>query len=195
MSGIIIFIKNIEKGKVKTRLAATVGDDQALKIYKALLGHTRKVACAVDAKRFLYYSSFIEENDDWSSDLFIKKNQTNGDLGDRMSTAFKESLEATDRVIIVGSDCASLTPEIVELALEKLKEVPFVVGPTFDGGYYLLGMNKFEPSVFENIEWSTESVFATTLSRMKELGKECYLLPKLSDIDYEEDWVKYGWEV
>ena len=87
MGGIIIFIKNIEKGKVKTRLAATVGDDQALKIYKALLGHTRKVACAVDAERFLYYSSFIEENDDWSSDLFIKKNQTDGDLGNRMSTA------------------------------------------------------------------------------------------------------------
>ncbi len=193
MSAIIIFIKNIEKGKVKTRLAATVGDEQALKIYQALLGHTRKVASAVDAERFLFYSSFIEKEDEWSDEFFNKKLQSKGDLGTRMSKAFEEVLEKNEKAIIVGSDCASLTPEILKLALDKLDEVPFVVGPTFDGGYYLLGMNRFEPSVFENIEWSTESVFPTTLSRIKDLGEECFLLPKLSDIDYEEDWVKYGW--
>ena len=56
-------------------------------------------------------------------------------------------------------------------------------------------MNQFEPSVFDNIEWSTESVFATTISRIEELGQQYFLLPKLSDIDYEEDWKKYGWEI
>jgi len=192
---IIIFIKNIEKGKVKTRLAATVGDDQALKIYQALLGHTRKVAAAVDAERFLFYSSFIEKKDEWSEEFFNKKIQSAGDLGTRMSKAFEEVLEKNEKAIIVGSDCASLTPEILQMALDKLDKVPFVVGPTFDGGYYLLGMNRFEPSVFENIEWSTASVFPTTLSRIKELGAEHFLLPKLSDIDYEEDWLKYGWEI
>ena len=195
MSAIIIFIKNIEKGKVKTRLAATVGDEQALKIYQALLGHTRKVATAVDAERFLFYSSFIEKEDEWSEEFFNKKLQSEGDLGTRMSKAFENILEKNKKAIIVGSDCASLTPEILKMALDKLDEVPFVVGPTFDGGYYLLGMNRFEPSIFENIEWSTESVFPTTLLRIENLGAECFLLPKLSDIDYEEDWVKYGWEL
>ena len=192
MNGLIIFIKNVEKGKVKTRLAATVGDEEALNIYYKLLGHTRKTALAVDVDRFLFYGSFVEKNDEWSNDFFYKKTQTNGGLGDRMSNAFKEILEEKKQVVIVGSDCPSLTPDILNLAFEKLEEFPFVIGPTFDGGYYLLGMNEYERSVFENVEWSTASVFETTLSRMKELGKECFLLPKLSDIDYEEDWIKYG---
>jgi rSAM/selenodomain-associated transferase 1 len=162
MDSIIIFIKNIERGKVKTRLAATVGDDQALKIYEALLEHTQKV-------------------------------QSQGDLGSRMSNAFLDVFEVDGKAIIVGSDCASLTPEIIKTALEKLDEYPFVVGPTFDGGYYLLGMNSYEPSVFEDIEWSTETVFPTTLLRMASLKKRCFFLPQLSDIDYEEDWLKYGW--
>ena len=89
--------------------------------------------------------------------------------------------------------CTAHTPEIIKTALEKLDEYPFVVGPTFDGGYYLLGMNSYEPSVFEDIEWSTETVFPTTLLRMASLRKRCFFLPQLSDIDYEEDWLKYGW--
>lgn len=192
MGGLIIFIKNIEKGKVKTRLAATVGDDRALEIYKTLLAHTRKVATAIDAERFLFYSSFVEKEDEWSEDFFIKKTQSGVDLGARMSNAFAEVLEQQNKVVIIGSDCISLTPEILRMALDKLDEVPFVVGPTFDGGYYLLGMNRLEPSVFENIEWSTESVFPTTIERIEALGEKYFLLPKLSDIDYEEDWVKYA---
>lgn len=193
--GIIIFIKNIEKGKVKTRLAATVGDDQALKIYQALLGHTQEVVKAVEAERFLFYSSFVEEEDEWSPEFFNKNMQAQGDLGTRMSEAFQQVIATQGKAIIIGSDCASLTPEIVKKALDKLDEYPFVIGPTFDGGYYLLGMNGFEPSVFENIEWSTETVFPMTLLRMADLGKKCFFLPQLSDIDYEEDWVKYGWEI
>jgi rSAM/selenodomain-associated transferase 1 len=193
MDSIIIFIKNIERGKVKTRLAATVGDDQALKIYEALLEHTQKVVRAVNAERFLFYSSFIEKKDSWSGNFFNKKVQSQGDLGSRMSNAFLDVFEVDGKAIIVGSDCASLTPEIIKTALEKLDEYPFVVGPTFDGGYYLLGMNSYEPSVFEDIEWSTETVFPTTLLRMASLKKRCFFLPQLSDIDYEEDWLKYGW--
>ncbi|MDB4443519.1 TIGR04282 family arsenosugar biosynthesis glycosyltransferase [Saprospiraceae bacterium] len=193
MDSIIIFIKNIERGKVKTRLAATVGDDQALKIYEALLEHTQKVVRAVNAERFLFYSSFIEKKDSWSGNFFNKKVQSQGDLGSRMSNAFLDVFGVDGKAIIVGSDCASLTPEIIKTALEKLDEYPFVVGPTFDGGYYLLGMNSYEPSVFEDIEWSTETVFPTTLLRMASLKKRCFFLPQLSDIDYEEDWLKYGW--
>ncbi|MEM6966273.1 MAG: TIGR04282 family arsenosugar biosynthesis glycosyltransferase [Bacteroidota bacterium] len=192
MGGLIIFIKNIEKGKVKTRLAATVGDDRALEIYKTLLAHTRKVTTAVDAERFLFYSSFIEKKDEWSEDFFIKKIQRGDDLGARMVNAFSEVLKKQDKVVIIGSDCISLTPKILQMAFEKLDEVPFVIGPTFDGGYYLLGMNRLETSLFENMEWSTASVFPTTIQRIEALGEKYFSLPQLSDIDYEEDWVKYG---
>mgnify|MGYP003838700781 FL=1 len=137
--------------------------------------------------------SFIEKKDSWSGNFFNKKVQSQGDLGSRMSNAFLDVFEVDGKAIIVGSDCASLTPEIIKTALEKLDEYPFVVGPTFDGGYYLLGMNSYEPSVFEDIEWSTETVFPTTLLRMASLKKRCFFLPQLSDIDYEEDWLKYGW--
>jgi len=195
MNALIIFIKNIEKGKVKTRLASTLGDEKALEIYQALLGHTRNVATSVDAGRYLYYSSFIEKKDDWSNKDFIKKLQPEGDLGQRLTTAFKEVFKRNEKVVVVGSDCAQLTPDIVNRAFEKLEEYPFVIGPTLDGGYYLLGMKNFEPSVFENIEWSTESVFSATLKKIQALHCDCYLLEELSDIDYEEDWKKYGWEL
>ena len=76
-----------------------------------------------------------------------------------------------------------------------LDHSPFVVGPAMDGGYYLLGMNTFEPSIFENIDWSTDKVFNQTIDAIKKLNKSCYLLPELSDIDYEEDWEEYAWKV
>lgn len=191
---LIIFIKNIEKGKVKTRLASTVGDDKALQIYQALLNHTREVATKVSATRHLFYSNRIEE-DEWSKNDFEKYIQKGEDLGIRMANGFKKAFEKNDKVVIIGSDCASLTPQIVNQAFEKLEENDFVIGPAQDGGYYLLGMNKFMPSVFENIEWSTESVFEKTIQNIEYLNKKYDLLPTLSDIDYEEDWLKYGWEI
>ena len=193
--GLLIFVKNPEKGKVKTRLAATVGDDKALRIYKELLRHTREVALAVNAKRYLFYSQQIQINDDWAKADFEKRLQVNGDLGVKMTAAFQEVLREQSGAIIIGSDCASLTSELVNEACEALNSYDFVIGPAMDGGYYLLGMNTFETRLFEDIEWSTESVCARTLKRINALGKQVYILPTLSDIDYEEDWQKYGWEL
>ena len=64
-----------------------------------------------------------------------------------------------------------------------------------DGGYYLLGMSYFEPSLFEGIAWSTDSVFPDTMKIIDGLGKTCGLVPELSDIDFEEDWERWGWEL
>lgn len=191
---LIIFIKNPEKGKAKTRLAATVGDDEALRIYKELLGHTRRISEEIyGLERFVFYSSFIDETDDWKTPFFNKKLQIGNNLGDRMTNGFKEVFETNQPVIVIGSDCASLTSEIILQAFEILKEKDFVIGPATDGGYYLLGMNTFEPSVFEHMQWSTEQVFPQTKLNIKKLGKTVGLLPELSDIDREEDWKKYGW--
>jgi hypothetical protein len=64
-----------------------------------------------------------------------------------------------------------------------------------DGGYYLLGMNKFQPEVFQNIEWSTETVLQSTITQIKALSQSYQLLPELSDIDHAVDWEKYGWDI
>jgi len=194
-NALIVFIKNPELGKVKTRLAKTVGAEKALAIYIALMEHTRKIAEALPVSRHLFYSQEINEQDNWTSDKFHKALQIEGDLGDKMATAFHTVFKENDKVVIIGSDCASLTPAIVQEAFDKLDDFPFVIGPAMDGGYYLLGMNQFSPTVFKDIAWSTAAVFPTTVERIKSMGKRYHLLPTLSDIDYEEDWVKYGWEL
>jgi uncharacterized protein len=137
---LLIFIKNPVKGRVKTRLAAAVGDERALNIYMALLEHTRQVAMACEADRWLFYSHTVEKNDGWPGDLFRKFGQEGDDLGARMENAFAAALKEYPKAVLIGSDIASLTPEIVGEAFRQLDEFPFVVGPAIDGGYYLLGM-------------------------------------------------------
>lgn len=192
---LIIFIKNTEKGKVKTRLARTLGDDQALKIYKALLEHTRNIALSIKTERYLFYSNFVDPNDDWPNQQFHKLVQQGEGLGQRMQDAFHQVFQQHEKVVIIGSDCASLTPAILQNAFDQLDDYPFVIGPADDGGYYLLGMREYTPSLFENIEWSTETVFPTTIKKIEALQKSYTLLAQLSDIDYEEDWEKYGWKL
>lgn len=187
---LVITMKNPVKGKVKTRLASTVGEALALDIYLALLTHTRQVACQVEAARYLFYSDFVDENDDWPSRFFLKKIQHGIDIGERMAHALENVLRQHDNAILVGCDIPGLSAAILELAFEKLSTHDFVVGPAEDGGYYLIGMKTFESSVFQGITWSTSSVFEKTVDRMKAIGKSCYLLPTLPDVDTEEDWVK-----
>lgn len=188
---LLIFIKNPLKGKIKTRLAKTVGDDKALEIYQQLTKHTRQVAQDVEAHRFLFYSHFIDHQDDWPPIHFSKHLQQGHDLGQRMEQAFSIGLEQVDKAVIIGSDCASLSPAIIERAFHQLDDYPFVIGPAFDGGYYLLGMNQFSPSLFEDMTWSTDSVFSETIKRIEALGQPFYQLETLSDIDTEEDWNRF----
>ena len=193
-NGLLTFIKNPIKGKAKTRLAATVGDDEALRIYKELLKHTRQIATNIPVNRYLFYAFFIDKNDDWSNDDFQKFLQIDGGLGDKMKDGFQKVFaDGNQKVIIIGSDCASLTPEIVLDAFQQLDNHDFVIGPADDGGYYLLGMNSFEPTVFDHVTWSTETVLSQTIANIKALNKNHALLTVLSDIDYEEDWKKHGW--
>lgn len=191
---LLIFIKNAKKGQVKTRLAASVGEDKALKIYRALMKHTREVALAVDAQRLLFYSQEIVE-DEWSYNHFQKAIQQGADLGARMDAAFQQALAQYSKAVIIGSDCASLTPAIVESAFSLLDQHPFVIGPAMDGGYYLLGMRQIESHLFKAMPWSTEKVLEETKRRISEKGHSYGLLPTLSDIDYWEDWQNYGWEL
>ena len=184
---LIIFIKNPETGKVKTRLAKDIGNENALTIYKHLLAHTRKIAIEVKAKRFLFYAEKISLRDDWPETDFKKFVQQGDDLGLRMFNAFEKAFLNSQKVIIIGSDCMELTPDIIEKAFLELNNHDFVIGPAKDGGYYLLGMKVIEHRLFQNKNWSTQTIAADTLKDISDLNKTCYILPQLSDIDTIED--------
>ena len=194
-TGIIVFIKNPRLGHVKTRLAKDVGDERALEIYLKLTAHTQRVLSAVPyVNRNVYYSEFVDDKDDWSIDTFIKGLQSNGDLGDRIKHAFNEVFDQNEKVIIIGSDCAQLSANHIQQAIDALDNNNVVIGPSLDGGYYLLGMDSNFQFLFEGIEWSTESVFETTKNKALAQGLSVAEIEKLSDIDYIEDWEKYGFD-
>ncbi len=191
---LIIFVKNPVLGKVKTRLAQSVGNEKALRIYLELLKHTRKLVLPLPVTRYLFYSDYIVSSDDWEQQDFEKFLQEGTGLGDRMANAFRSVLDLHRKAIIIGSDCASLTTDILSEAFLALDEHHFVVGPATDGGYYLLGMHSLPEGFFEDMQWSTDTVYPETIRRINAIGANYYLLPELSDIDHEEDWLKYGWE-
>jgi rSAM/selenodomain-associated transferase 1 len=191
MTTLILFIRNPVLGKVKTRLAATIGDEEALNIYHFLLNHTNRIALEVQAKRMLFYSENVATNDGWDEAYFEKHLQHHGDLGERMYHAFQKAFEAgATKAVIAGSDCPELTTDILNEAYAMLDTHDVVLGPSDDGGYYLLGLKSPAPELFENMAWSTETVLSETLQRLKNTGKSCALLPVLNDIDTEEDWKK-----
>jgi rSAM/selenodomain-associated transferase 1 len=189
--GIIIFVKNPEIGKAKTRIAATVGDEKALFIYEALLSITKDVIKKVDVQKHLFYTHFVNSGDDWSNDVFSKYIQIDDDLGGKMKDAFERVLLINDKVIIIGSDCPKISKEIIQDAFDALNKKDVVIGPTFDGGYYLLGMKNLIPGLFDNMVFSTSSVFNDTLKRINDLSITHHILPTLHDVDYYEDWVAY----
>ena len=191
---VIVFAKNPRLGKVKTRLAQGVGDDMALAIYRELLHHTREVVSDLNVSSYLYYDDHIAD-DDWSDEIFNKRVQCQGNLGLRMKTAFAEVCIQHKHVLIVGSDCPQLSSFHIEDAVSHLESHDVVIGPTFDGGYYLLGMKDVHEPLFDDIPWSTEEVFQITIDRARFLSLSVGLLPRLSDIDYKEDWDQYGWEL
>ncbi len=190
---LLIFIKNPIRGQVKTRLAATLGDDEALRIYKELLAHTRRESASIPYVKHLYYSHSINMDDEWDNETYRKFLQDEGDLGQRMANAFEQSFLTSRRVVIIGSDCPQLSTGIIRQAFDILLEYDTVIGPTFDQGYYLLGMASFHKFLFEDIPWSTTEVLPLTLEKCKKNKLTSYMLPILSDVDYEEDWKKFGW--
>jgi hypothetical protein len=166
---LLIFTRNPELGKSKTRLAKTIGDQTALEIYKFLLKRTQEIAVKVNADKAVYYSVKVRNNDIWDSSIYQKYQQFGEDLGVRMKNAFKNGFEAGyKKVIIVGSDLYDLSSKIIDNAFQKLESNDFVIGPAEDGGYYLLGMNFLQENIFENKDWGTETVRKDTLENLKD---------------------------
>ena len=184
-NALIIFTKNLVYGQVKTRLAATIGNDKAFDIYKNLIAHTYSLIQSVRCDRIVYYSSYVESDDD---NFYERKIQQGNDLGEKMKNAFKDVLQKKySKAVIIGTDCAELNSAIVDNAFEQLNHHDIVIGPAADGGYYLLGMKKLHTRLFENMEWSTPAVFDKTISICNHHNYSYFILPTLHDVDVEDD--------
>lgn len=193
-NALLIFTRNPELGKVKTRLAKTIGNEKALTVYKDLLLHTRNETQAIDCDKFVFYDSEIVENDIWSGTSYQKKLQSNGDLGQRMHDAFKTLFEmGYSNCIIVGSDLFDLKAIIIETAFKELLNYEVVIGPAEDGGYYLLGLKKDDHAIFQNKDWGTASVFKATMRDLE--NKKVGLLDTLNDIDTFEDLERSSYDI
>jgi rSAM/selenodomain-associated transferase 1 len=185
---LIIFYKNPKAGKVKTRLAATVGDDKALTIFQKLALHTKTITGNLGIDKIVFYSDAIDLMDIWPNATYLKAMQQGKDLGERMKNAFIAGFETGyTSICIIGTDCYELTEQIIRQAFESLQSADAVIGPAHDGGYYLLGMKEPNSSIFDNKEWSTNSVLQDTLSDFKSLGLNYVKMQELRDVDTEND--------
>ena len=188
---LIIFAKVPELGKAKTRLAVDLGDEQTLEVYRELLEHTRRITLPLSQDKIVYYTPYIDTNDQWCNQYYQKALQPEGDLGERMRFAFSQGFaQGYSRICIIGTDCFDLRTEHLEQAFDALQKHNVVLGPSQDGGYYLLGMNQLYSSLFSNKVWSTESVADDTRRDIKQQQLSLRELPTLNDIDNINDLIQ-----
>jgi rSAM/selenodomain-associated transferase 1 len=176
-------------GRVKTRLAATLGHDEALKAYRYLLKHTQQIAEAVPADKYIFYSDALEDQG-WPQ-TYGHMVQHGADLGGRMAWAFEKVFEqGYKKVVIIGSDCLELQAHLIAQAFDALERYDVVLGPANDGGYYLLGLTQSRPELFPGMAWSTPTVLSKTIQVCRQAALTVSLLPWLTDIDEAEDWLQ-----
>ncbi len=192
---LIIFVKAPLPGKVKTRLARELGDEDACGLYRAMGRDIAENPGRNDNWDTIIAFSPPEEEAlvrEWLGSGFSYHPQKGDDLGERMFRAIADVLESGyARVVLVGSDIPELTAEIILRAFDTLDEADVVLGPARDGGYYLVGMKKPHQDIFTDIPWSTPEVFAATCGRIRELGLTPAFTEPLDDVDDPEDLEKH----
>lgn len=185
-----IFAKYWQPGEVKTRLAASLGNEAASDIYRWFVSTLVQRFGTCADRRTLCFSppahakAFgVLAGEDW-----IAAPQTSGNLGRRMAAFFDSCFQdGAARVVLIGSDSPTLPTEFVELAFRLLREADVVLGPTDDGGYYLVGASRNVAGIFEDIGWSTESVWEQTVAKLAELQLTYESLPQWYDVDEVSD--------
>jgi len=190
---IIVVAKAPRVGDVKTRLARALGPFGAQKLASLMLEHT---LAAADEARIgpveLYTTAPSDDpafrNLALPSDLTWTR-QCEGDLGERMAHAAKRAEGLGRPFLIVGTDCPTLDATTFRTAARALLTHDAVLLPVADGGYVLLGLNRFEGALFSEMPWSSDRVASLTASRLRELGRSTYLLPEAVDIDRADDLV------
>jgi rSAM/selenodomain-associated transferase 1 len=197
---LLVFARLPELGKVKTRLAASIGAEKAVAVYEAML---RDLLRAIgdsgdDTEIEIAWAPSERANGEVLRQAFGAHTlvmQTGSNLGDRLSMAFSERFifHRTQKVIAIGVDEPRLSREIIDHAFGLLDSCEWVIGPAMDGGYYLVGCRAavFNPTIFSDMPWGTSSVMALTLERIREWGHTTALLPARYDIDVVEDLKRF----
>ena len=191
----LVFVRAPEAGRVKTRLAASLGAEGALRVYRRLAEHTLREARALGGEVRVHFTP-ADAGDEvraWLGDGPRYLPQSPGDLGARMEAAFRAAFDdGADRVVIIGSDLPEIAAALLRRAFAVLESHAAVIGPARDGGYYLLGMRTMIDGLFDGIPWSTDEVLARTLDRLAAAGIQPALLDTLSDVDEVGD-LPAGW--
>lgn len=187
---IIVFLKALRPGAVKTRLAQSIGPEAACQAYDEMSRSVLKTL------RGFQHIQLRFTPDDAQPEIvpllqpgWSIAPQGNGNLGDRMKRAI---LETGGPAILIGTDCPAIEPSDLTEARIALNDYPVVIGPARDGGYWLIGMCEYKPNLFQDINWSTETVFEETLTRAEQENLPVHLLRELSDIDTEADWKEWS---
>ena len=187
---LIIFARAPRRGTVKTRLAASVGEDEALRIYRDLGSHAADVSASGDWHTLVAFTPDDAEPDTrrWLGEHLSYAPQGSGDLGARLARSIHDALQSgAESVVVIGTDCPDLTSGEIATAFAALDGADVVLGPATDGGYYLIGLRAEHPSLFSGMTWSATNTLALTLERAAKAGLRVALLPPRPDIDTVED--------
>jgi len=186
---IIVFVKNNQPGKVKTRLAKTIGNEAASHIYDHLVKTTLESVNEVKADKHIYFSNYTEDASFSQHERYVQEGE---DLGSRMLNAFEKGFDkGYEEIVLIGSDLPDLSSTLIENAFHKLKVNDLVFGPAEDGGYYLIAMKNLITKVFLNKPWSQSKLLEITLNELQETNFKVALLETLNDIDTFEDLKQY----
>ncbi len=189
-SALIVFARQPVSGKVKTRLGRDLSADLVLDLYKSMVKHAVRAARAVrGCRKIICYAGggspgFFERYEK----VFELKRQRGADLGERMLNALGGCLgREGGKAVVIGTDCPGLSRKDILTAFSKLEKHDIVLGPSRDGGYYLIGVKEPRPELFEGIDWGTGRVFAQTMARVRKMGWRAHFLRLRTDIDTLED--------
>jgi uncharacterized protein len=181
-NAILVFTKGTNIGQVKTRLRPFLNELQLLELHLAFLQDTLEKVKSLNIDGYLYV---VGESNFHFKNSFPIFEQKGVDLGSRLLNAFEVQFQRYDRIVVIGTDSPDLPSERIQQAFLSLENNDAVIGPSEDGGYYLLGLSKMIPAVFENIPWSTDEVFQKTLDQLH--GYSTDVLKRHYDIDVIED--------
>ncbi|RED50211.1 TIGR04282 family arsenosugar biosynthesis glycosyltransferase [Seonamhaeicola aphaedonensis] len=184
---IIVFVKNIKLGKVKTRLAKTIGDQGAFEVYSELVKITERALENLSIDKRIYFSDTVV-NSKWEG--LYKTVQKGADLGERMKSAFLDGFhDGYNRIVLIGSDLPDIKAKHLENGLSALIKNDVVFGPAEDGGYYLIGMRKMHEMLFNNKPWSQSNLLKETINELEFHNITFTTLELLNDIDTFEDLI------
>jgi hypothetical protein len=190
---LIVFTRYPQPGKTKTRMISLLGNEGAAMLQRQMTEYTlkiiRKIPNFSNISAAIYFAGDDKQlMQNWLGSDLIYQPQIEGDLGQRMQTAFQESfLTGTTKAIAIGTDCPEINTTIFSKAFKALERYDLVLGPAVDGGYYLIGLNRLIPELFIGINWGTSEVFAQTKKIAQHLKLNVYYLPILNDVDRPED--------